>query len=67
MDLAGAYTTAMAMCPDIDYSTPRHILQGELSLAVINIHSIGFGYVKFSFPDDIMYPCLPVKTIKVVV
>ncbi len=61
MDLAGAYTTAMAMCPDIDYSKPPHLLQGELSSAVINIHSIGFGYVKFSFPDDIMYPCLPVK------
>ncbi len=62
MDLVGAYATAMSLTPDIDYSIPPHVIHNSLlTLSIIRHDTIGFGYIKFKFPDDTMYPCIPVK------
>lgn len=62
IDLVGAYSTAMCLTPDIDYTIPPHVVHNSLlTLSLIKFDTIGFGYVKFKFPDNTMYPCLPVK------
>jgi biotin operon repressor len=57
-DLTGAYPTAMSMLRNPDF-TKISSLTGD----IINIDPLDyiFGYVEFEFPDDIMYPCLPIK------
>ena len=60
-DLTGAYPTAMSMLRNIDYSKIT-TLTGD----IINIDPLSytFGYVEFEFPDNVMYPCLPVKDLE---
>jgi len=57
-DLSGAYPTVMTMLPIPDFD-----MIGTLSGKVMNIdpRSYTFGLVDFEFPEDVMYPCLPVK------
>jgi len=57
-DLAGAYPTAMSMLrnPDFDRITT---LTGDI--ISINPLDYVFGLVDFEFPEDVPFPCLPVK------
>jgi len=57
-DLSGAYPTAMSMLRNIDFSKVTS-LTGD----IINIDPLSytFGLVEFEFPEDTMYPCLPIK------
>jgi len=69
IDFANAYPTALAAIPAIDWTErPRNIgVKGLLKWTnggtfwglgfVPNI----FGYVSFEFPEDVVYPCLPVR------
>ena len=60
-DLASAYPTAMVLVPDPDYSQPPGVLTGRLGRGMIGPTSWAFGYVHFRFPQDVFYPCLPIK------
>ena len=60
-DLASAYPTAMVLVPDPDYSQPPSVLTGRLGRGILGPTSWAFGYVRFRFPADVFYPCLPVK------
>lgn len=60
-DLASAYPTAMVLVPDPDYSQPAAVLTGRLGRGGIGPTSWAFGYVHFRFPDNVYYPCIPVK------
>jgi len=57
-DLSGAYPTAMAMLKNPDFSKVT-ALTGD----VVSIDPLAyiFGYVEFEFPENVMYPCLPIK------
>ena len=69
-DLRNAYPTAMCLVPDIDWENPirTEIIHRELTLQDFLIPLIGgyapltmlFAYVKFHFPSDVKYPCIPV-------
>ncbi len=63
VDLSSAYPSAMALIPDPDFTVPPRILAaGELRASDVPTPvSYFFGYVEFSFPGSVMYPCLPCK------
>jgi len=57
-DLTGAYPTAMAMLGNIDFDkvSPQF---GDI--ITIDRLSYTFGLVDFEFPENVAYPCLPIK------
>ncbi|WP_370598776.1 DNA polymerase [Plesiomonas shigelloides] len=57
-DLAGAYTTGLLDILQPDYTSVR--LSHEPTDFVG--HVMGFALVKFTFPDSVRFPCLPVRT-----
>ena len=59
IDLAGAYTTALAAVGYPNWETARHskIL---FDLAVVD-DAITFAQVKFGFPPNTKFPCLPIR------
>ena len=67
-DLQNAYPTAMCLVPDIDWENPirSEVIRRDLSLADftgiggINPITPFVGYVRFEFPDNVKYPCIPV-------
>ena len=63
-DLKNAYPTAMCMIPDIDWNgkvIEKEIHDQYLTLNEINAPNIAFfGYVKFVFPKEVDFPCIPV-------
>jgi hypothetical protein len=62
MDLSGAYSVAMSLTPDIDYTQqPKDFTNVELTEKDIGVGEVGFGLIEFKFPDDTKFPCLPVK------
>lgn len=69
-DLQNAYPTAMCLVPDIDWSNPvRSQIQNEnmmlghfnTGMGVFNPLMPFVGYVRFRFPDNVKYPCIPVN------
>ncbi len=60
-DLSGAYPTAMCLVPDPDYSAAPRTLSGRLERGSIQPNDCLFGHVRFAFPPETAYPCLPVK------
>ena len=69
-DLCGAYPTAMALTPDINWEDPiaSEIIRRELTLKDFSIPVIGeyplvpfVGYVSFEFPSNVLFPSLPVS------
>lgn len=72
LDLENAYTTAMAMVPDLDMRDPIRRTIGsenrpdpdewyELTPADIPDPLTPFvGFVRFEFPKHVAYPCLPI-------
>lgn len=64
-DLKNAYPTVMCLVPDINWSDPiRRQVQKEyldINLWCGNPIIPFFGYVKFEFPEDVLYPCIPVN------
>lgn len=68
-DLQNAYPTAMCLVPDIDWEKPirNEVKRRDLSLA--DFTGIGgispitpfVGYVRFEFPNNVKYPCIPVN------
>ncbi|MBU2762214.1 DNA polymerase [Acidithiobacillus caldus] len=61
-DIAGAYPAAMSLIPDPDYDQPRiTLLPGPLPREMIRPEMLLFAHVSFTFPDEIRYPCLPIK------
>ena len=57
-DLSGAYLTALAYLYVLDYDKVRW----TMDVADFIGHVAGFALVDFVFPDEVMYPCLPVST-----
>ncbi len=64
-DLSGAYPTAMNLLPDPDYGAkPVYLRTGVLpQYAQIDPLSFMFAHIRFEFPKETLYPCLPVKDI----
>lgn len=60
-DLSGAYPTAMSLLPDPDYDATPAAITGRLFKGMVNPLSYLFGHIRFRFPDNTYYPCLPVK------
>lgn len=59
-DLSGAYPTAQVLIPDIDFDGPRGMLSGQIIRGQITPLLITFPRVRFEFPPETQYPCLPV-------
>ncbi len=57
-DLAGAYTTAMAALGVPDFARARVCHD----LARYTPETLGLARVRFEFPQDTRFPCLPVRT-----
>ena len=57
-DLSGAYTTAMALIGLPDWYAIRH----TRDLNDFQPHEMGFARLRFRFPDDTRFPCLPVRS-----
>lgn len=70
-DLQNAYPTAMCLVSDVDWENPirNEIVNRELSLQDFIVPVIGgyapltmmLAYVRFEFPSDVKYPCIPVN------
>lgn len=68
-DLKNAYPTAMCLVADIDWENPirSEILRRNLDIrdwsgiGGFNPTTPFVGYVKFEFPENIKYPCIPVN------
>lgn len=58
LDLASAYTTAMACLGMPIWAESRH----TLGLDDFSPTTLGFARVLFAFPPDTRFPCLPVRT-----
>jgi hypothetical protein len=56
-DLAGAYTTAMVAFRVPDYEAQRP----TTDLNDFQIDVMGFARIRFKFPDNTRFPCLPVR------
>ncbi|MGF3113696.1 DNA polymerase, partial [Facklamia sp. P9177] len=67
-DLQSAYPTAMALVPDIDWDSPvvNEIIREPLKLAHFAVFGRYnpilplVGYIRFKFPDNVKFPCIPV-------
>lgn len=69
-DLRNAYPTAMCVVPDIDWDNPiKYEIKNEV-LTLQKWHVSGdvynplmpfAGYVRFEFPENVKYPCIPVN------
>lgn len=70
-DLQNAYPTAMCLVSDVDWENPirTEIVNRELTLQDFVVPIIGgyapltmmLAYVRFEFPLDVKYPCIPVN------
>ncbi len=69
-DIQNAYPTSMSLIPDVDWSDPINtfIYERELDVrewlvggSTFNPLRLFFGYVRFEFPDDWMYPTIPIR------
>ena len=70
-DLQNAYPTAMCLVSDVDWENPirSEIVNRELTLQDFVVPIIGgyapltmmLAYVRFEFPSDVKYPCIPVN------
>lgn len=70
-DLQNAYPTAMCLVPDVDWENPirSEIINRELTLQDYVVPIIGgyapltmmLAYVRFEFPPDVKYPCIPIN------
>jgi len=62
-DLAGAYTTALAMIRAADWDRPQQIPAGPQKLEKWLPHAFDMviAHVSFRFPDSERHPCLPVR------
>jgi len=60
-DLTGAYPSAMSMLRNIDF-TRITTLTGDITN--VDPLSYTFGYVEFEFPENVLYPCLPMKDLQ---
>ena len=59
LDLCGAYSTSYSTIRTVDWTSARKIT--GLSEALVVTEAMVFAYVRFRFPDDTKYPCLPVR------
>jgi hypothetical protein len=57
-DLSGAYPTAMAMLQNPDFSKVTTLTGDIITMDPL---SYTFGLIDFEFPENTMYPCLPIK------
>lgn len=60
-DLSGAYPTAMCLIEDPDYAAAPVPVKGQLIRGTISQVSWLFAHVRFRFPTNVNYPCLPIK------
>ncbi len=68
-DLQNAYPTAMCLVPDINWEEPirNEIIRKDMTLE--HFAGIGgvnpivpfVGYVRFQFPDNVKFPCIPIN------
>lgn len=68
-DLKNAYPTAMCLIPDIDWEKPvrSEVIRREMDIREWS--GIGgfnptvpfVGYIRFRFPDNVKYPCIPIN------
>jgi hypothetical protein len=59
VDLKSAYTTALALIRIPDWGTARQT-KNLTDLAVVD-EAMTFAFVRFRFPDNARFPCLPVR------
>ena len=60
VDLAGAYTTALAAIGWPDWASSRYTKSLD-DLAVVD-EAMTFAQVKFRFPPETKFPCLPIRS-----
>lgn len=68
-DLKNAYPTAMCLVPDIDWEDPIRYEIRDKYVDIRMWQGVGginpivpfVGYVRFEFPNDVKYPCIPVN------
>jgi len=60
-DLSGAYPTAMSLLRNPDFSKVTS-LTGDI--IKIDPTDYIFGYVEFEFPENVLYPCLPIRDVE---
>lgn len=65
-DLINAYPTIMSIIPDVDWMNKDLIYfqKNNFDLSEIMVPSpfeLKFAYGTFEFPEDVKYPCIPVK------
>lgn len=64
-DLENAYPTCMALVPDVNWE--GDVIVNEIvnrKIYLQDFHSpfdLMFGYIKFKFPDNVQFPCIPVS------
>lgn len=64
-DLENAYPTCMSLVPDVNWEGA--VIVNEIiyrNIMLQDFHSpfdLMFGYVKFRFPENVKYPCIPVS------
>ena len=58
IDLSGAYSTAMAAIRMPDWT--NLFVSNDVKAFTADV--LGVAHVSFKFPDDCLYPCLPVRT-----
>lgn len=64
-DLENAYPTCMALVPDVNWS--GEVIVDEIVNRKIerqDLHTpfdLMFGYIKFKFPENVKFPCIPVS------
>ncbi len=64
-DLHNAYPTAMSLVPDVNWIgkvISKEYVDKQITLEdVPSPFALVFGYITFSFPDDVQYPCIAVS------
>lgn len=65
-DLRNAYPTSMALCIDIDWMSDKVIAREWRNEQMLledfrSPYDPIFGNIKFRFPENVKYPCIPVK------
>ena len=66
-DLQNAYPTSMSCIIDPDWSNTKSLISEVIEKRLLTLHDFNspydlmFGDIEFKFPDDVLFPCIPVN------